>query len=187
MARIPEKRLIAIIIVIIVLLLAGFGIYTFFWWQKTKSLKITVAALRLKSADFAKITTKVDEMNVELAGLDDFVLKASEILPSDKEAGKNGFLELLGRFIEKSGVTQKDLTPPAAGETERQFTRYRYQVTVTGETSEIVKFINEFESHERFFKIDAFNISIDRLGAGVWPEDEKRCTLSISTYTYKSK
>jgi Tfp pilus assembly protein PilO len=186
MARIPEKRLIAIIIVIIVLILGGFGAWTFLLYQKNKEIKVKVAGLRSKSGDYYRIKNDVEQMQKELDGLKEFVLKASQILPSAAEAGKDGFLELYGKFKAKSGIKHEALTPLGRGEEEGQFTRYRYQAKITGDPSQIVKFMNEFESHERFFKIDAFNFSINRLGPGVWPDPEKRCTLTISTYTYKS-
>ncbi|TET36970.1 MAG: hypothetical protein E3J72_07255 [Planctomycetota bacterium] len=185
MARIPEKRLIAIIVVIIVLILGGFGTWTFLLYQKNKDVKTKVAGLRSKSGDYFRIKNDVKQMQTELEGLKEFVLKASQILPSAAVAGTDGFLELCGKFKAKSGIKHEALTPLGKGE-EGQFTRYRYQAKITGDAEQIVKFINEFESHERFFKIDAFKISINRLAPGVWPEPEKRCTVTISTYTYKS-
>ena len=187
MAKSREKKIIAILVIIIVILLGIFGTLTFLLWDKNKEIKDEIAKLSGKKNLFHKVEDTVKQQKKELDGLEDFILRASQILPPQESALTRGFLKLYGKFVKEGGVESQGLTALGAAQEEGEFTRYRYRAEVRGTFSDIVKFFNAIESHERFFKIDNFEIRNKQLGAGVWPEAEKHCNVTISTYTFKER
>ncbi|MHC4662440.1 MAG: hypothetical protein ACYS8W_12190 [Planctomycetota bacterium] len=185
MAKARDKKMIAGLVVIIVILLGVFGTLTFLLWRQNNDIKKEIASLQTKKSDFLRVEENVKQMNKELEGLKDFILRASQILPRRREALYGGFFKLYAKFIRESGVRNRALTPLGAAAVVGEFTRYRYKADVRGTFSQVVKFFREIESHERFFKIDSFEVRNSELGAGVWPDPEKHCSVIISTYTFR--
>ncbi|MHC4663118.1 MAG: hypothetical protein ACYS8W_15765 [Planctomycetota bacterium] len=148
--------------------------------NRKKIAKCNEKRLRLE-----RLENELRDRKAEMVNIENLMVRSAEILPEMSQARGDGFLQIYGSFTGNSGVRNISLAPVSSGEAEGGLRRHRYAAEVRGRFSEIVRFFNEIECHERFFRIDSFQLGCGRNVQQPDPDGLIRCRLTLSTYTFE--
>ncbi|MDE0895755.1 MAG: hypothetical protein OSB10_04145, partial [Planctomycetota bacterium] len=110
----------------------------------------------------------------------------AEILPNEEDI--NNFVRTLRTFEEGSGVRITAVKKKSLSTREKKdFDRVVYQLTFEGDAFELLSFMHQVESDERFMSVPAFKLSSSRIEGGAADRVSHKVTLDVETYVYEPK
>ena len=110
----------------------------------------------------------------------------AEILPNEEDI--NNFVRTLRTFEEGSGVRITAVKKKSLSTREKKdFDRVVYQLTFEGDAFELLSFMHQVESDERFMSVPAFKLSSSRVEGGGADRVSHKVTLDVETYVYEPK
>ena len=111
----------------------------------------------------------------------------AEILPNEEDI--NNFVRTLRAFEEGSGVRITAVKKKKLGTREKNdFDRVVYQLTFEGDVFELLSFMHQVESDERFMSVPAFKLAAKRTDlTGSDGQIAHKVTLDVETYVYEPK
>jgi hypothetical protein len=111
----------------------------------------------------------------------------AEILPNEEDI--NNFVRTLRTFEEGSGVRITAVKKKSLSSREKkEFDRVVYQLTFEGDAFELLSFLHQVESDERFMSVPAFKLAASRSDTGAnMGRVSHKVTLDVETYVYEPK
>ncbi len=185
MAKAGDKKL---MVVLIILFVVAFGVIValcYYRWNDNKKLEQEVDSIQARIGKMELIKAEISDLRQERRRSIEAINDLTKILPTEAETSHSDLLELLRQFATASGVSVTSLLRPTeVPEPGMPIMRYKYEIMVEGTFPQFVRFLNHIERHERFLKVDSFEVA--NLGTGpIWPETpEKKMRLRLTTYTY---
>ena len=178
-----EARKLAISLIIVVVALAGVGTWLVLGMRQAGGLE---TAIEQKGRDLIGLREKVasvPELRQERLKLGSEVEEYETILPSERQL--NELIDSLSIFREKAGLEIRQFTPvreKADAKDVSTYKRVSYELDLTGEYFNFVRFLNLLETDKRFLQVDAFSVK---------QKDENslsnEITLRVSTFVYDPK
>ncbi len=193
---------------LIVAVFCGFlfvGELTIGWTLKSENDEIAgrLSALEARKASAqAKIRT-IPMMQDKAESLSSIVRDYTAILPEKDEVRRDAFVDTITGLCRDSGLTIVKAEPVkvlekarvvsrrdarnAVPQAKEAFTRHKYRFEMTGEFSQLHRFINSVENHPRFLRVDGIELfpSGDSTGLEAASSPDKRLSVMISTYVYE--
>lgn len=170
---------------LVLCLLAGGGM----WWAGglVEEEQVAIEAERQKIQQAEAKIEKIPDLEKQVIVLRENVDTYVKILPEQGEI--NNFLRTVNRFVSQSNVEPKSFIDGKPG-TAGKFDHYSYRIELTATLWQFLKFINLFESYERFVRVKSFTIrgaddkEIARdLAAG--RDARHTISLVVETYVYR--
>jgi Tfp pilus assembly protein PilO len=173
---------------LVLCLAAGGGV----WWAKglveEREQQIATSKDAINAAE-SKIA-KIPDLERDVIILRENVDAYTKILPEQSEV--TDFLRTTERFAYQSGVILNDFLKGATGKKGNKYSHYSYRLEIKATLWQFMKFMNLFESHDRFIRVVSFNLKsaskddIDRAqNAGVFPQHN--ISLVLETFVYEGK
>lgn len=186
MAKAGDKKLVIILIVLFVVAFAVIAALCYHRWNANAKLQEEIESIKLRITKQEKRKARIKVLQEKKSRIVEAINQLTRILPTETQASHQQFLKLLRGFEKDSKIVVRTLLPPKEETNlELRIKRYKYNILLVGEFPQFVQFLNLIERHERFFKVDSFELANERLGADYWPADaEKKIKLQITTYTY---
>ena len=171
------------------------------WGLKSDNDAIDAQLVELDSREAAaeaKIAT-ISEMKEKANDLSNIVRDYTAILPQKDEVLQDAFVDTITGLCRSSGLTiltavpmkvrvkaPKRRVPDQVVEEKEAFTRHKYRFEMTGEFSQLHRFINSVENHPRFLRVDGIQLFPlgDREDLISASKPTKLLTVEISTYVY---
>ncbi len=160
----------------------------FMIWREIRQisdLQTKIADSETKLSDLSIEVADLSELLAERAFLEQTLEEDVKILPDEKEVAD--FLYTLDDVREEAKVSPNVQCKPQLFTTLKPpkgsgLVPHTWELTVDGPFAALVKFVNLFEIHEQFFRVDGFEIkqSLD-------DPDERNMKLKITTFTYEPK
>lgn len=170
-------------------LAAGGGI----WWAKgvVEQVETEIVATEQKIDDAKRKIDQIPDLEKEVIILRENVEAYTKILPEQSEV--NDFLRTANRFALQSGVNVSAFLKGVTGSKRgNKYSHYSYRLEIEATLWQFLKFINLFESYDRFVRVVQFDIKpadregIDRaLAEGKDPRH--RMALVVETFVYEGK
>ncbi len=165
---------------------AGFGV----WWaeglveeerqaRQTKNEQIATAQVKID-----KIPHTEKEVIILRENLDEYV----KILPDSKDL--NNFFRIANQFAAQSGVSLRALQPAASGAGKGgSFSRVAYRMELSGTIWQFLKFMNSWESYERFVSVTDLVLTSgakrNRTASATQEEIRHVVKMTVETYMYR--
>ena len=178
-----QQKLILSIAVVLVVLAALAG--ALYWeWKKLSAAQADLAAKEQEAQQLhQRIQNDIPRLKKELAEKQARVAEYEKTLPSAKEV--ESMDETLNAYKLQAGVQLLERRP--VRETGRRqvpgqvqlYYKYSYRLTMTADFFAWVKFVNLLENHERFIRVDEFDVKVEDEESGLL-----NITMKISTFSY---
>ncbi|MDE0960528.1 MAG: type 4a pilus biogenesis protein PilO [Planctomycetota bacterium] len=177
------------------------GEFVIGWGLKSDNDALDAQLVKLdtrKASAEAKIVT-IPEMKEKASVLSNIVRDYTAILPQKDEVMQDAFVDTITGLCRSSGLTiltavpmtvrvksPKRRIPNQVVEEKEAFTRHKYRFEMTGEFSQLHRFINSVENHPRFLRVDGIQLFPvgDRSDLVTASQPTKLLTVEISTYVY---
>lgn len=184
MAQMSEKRIMLTIVGATVLLVGGAfgGVYWVEGKIEEENQKITALDGQITAAEQKK--AKIPKQENEVIILRENIAEYVKILPPTSELTR--FARTVNSFTQNSGVVLTHLTPSQESHDKRSaFTRFTFDMRLTGTLWQFMKFMNMFESYKRFVKVSNFRLTAGRAASGQSPDEiVHQVSMSVDTYNY---
>lgn len=172
---------------LLVALAAGGGI----WWSRglVDDVSTKIVADKKAISDAQAKIDKINELESQVIILRENVDTYSKILPDDGEY--NEFLRVTHRFGYMSGVSLGDVQKGSSGK-RGKYSHYSYRVELTATLWQFMKFINLYESYDRFIRVVSYSLkAADRddvaQAAAKDADPSHKISLVLETYVYAGK
>ena len=184
MAKLTEKQMLLTVVGTGVFLagIGGAGI----WWAKglIEEEKKSIEKIQAETKTAEGKIKKIPDVESDVITLRENVGEYVKILPEDDYI--TNFIRNTQKFLGQSGVRIKNITPGKPGN-KGKFDQYSYRLVLDGTLWQFLKFINEFESFERFVRVKEFALSSgdgkqELLEGG---EVLHQITMEVETFVYR--
>lgn len=190
MAKLNEnKKLLVTGGVVAALCAAGSGgVY----WAKgmVREKQEQIAGMRAEIASARQKIRKIPAVEHDVIILRENVHEYVKILPEENEL--NNFVRTASLFQKQAGVgalTKFEPGRPGKAGKGSSYKRYTYRFEFTATLWQFLKFLNLFESHERFIKVKSFTLtsgeSRGSQASGGTGDVRHRIAMEVETYVYK--
>ncbi len=183
MGQMTEKQIMLTIGISGVLLSAAAfgGVYWTNGWIEEENVRIKTLDKKIADAEKKKARIPKDENDVVI--LRENVAEYVKILPERTEL--TNFTRTVNSFTQNSGVAVTSLQPAnRRGGKKSAFRQYQYNLSFTGSLWQFMKFMNMFESYNRFVKITNFRLVAGKVLDEAPENVIHTFSMSVVTYTY---
>ena len=180
-----QKLILSVVVVVLVAAAIGGGLY---WgWKQLEAAQQDLEKKKQEEQELRhQIEVEIPKLKEELDSKRDLVATYEKTLPSAKEIEEMD--ETLNRYKLQAGVTLESRQPErrrVTGGARAQvlpYDEYSYQLSLEGDFFAWVEFLRLLENHERFIRVDAFDV---RVVEGEEEEEEKlEVTTKVSTFSF---
>ena len=183
MPRPDERSALLITVVVVILVAIGIGVGLFFTYRELGNVREANADLYKRIRDAEKKKSMIPALEEEISVMLGDLVLYEEILPDEKEI--ENIMDLLNDFKKEAEIEIISLTPQraraVAQAVQQNYERHAYSIKLRGTYFRIMRFINLLETHNRFIRIDKFDIKQKDMDLLI-----NDITLDISTFSFKA-
>jgi len=182
MPRPDERAALLITVVVVITAVIGISVGLFFSYRELEKVRQANADLEKRISEAENKKSRIPALEEEISVMLADLVLYEEILPDEKEI--ENIMDLLNDFKKEAKVEIISLTPQRArGVTlagQQNYERYTYTIKLQGTYFTVMRFINLLETHNRFIRIDKFDIKQKDMDSLI-----NDTTLTISTFSFK--
>lgn len=177
-----QKLILSVAVVLVVLAAIAAGLY---WqWNKLSTAQADLAAKEQEAAQLRqRIDVDVPRLKKELVEKQARVADYEKTLPSAKEI--EAMDETLNAYKLRAGVkllerrpVRETVRPRPPGQVQLYY-KYSYRLSMLADFFAWGKFVNLLENHERFIRVDEFDVKVEDEATGLL-----NITMKVSTFSY---
>jgi Tfp pilus assembly protein PilO len=183
MPRPDERQALIITVIVVVLAVVAIGAGLFFTYRELGQLNEENANLDAKITDAQNKVNKIPDLKKQVSILLADLVLYEEILPDEKEI--ENIQDLFNDFKKEASIEIVSVRPKAVRTSMRpvqaNYDQHTYDLKLVGTYYQFMKFVNLLETHNRFIKVDTFEIrqkDPDSLISDI--------ALTISTFSFKA-
>ena len=184
MARLNQKQTLLVIAGVTVLLCGGAGGGVYWAQGLIEEERVQIEKKEKSIGDARKKIKKIPSIEDKVIVLRENVAEYVKILPKDAELSK--FTRAAQTFGALSGISIDRFVPVRGGAKGGAFRRVSYQYQFSATLWQFMKFMNFFESYDRFVRVRDFNLSKgskQKVGDDV----VHAIRMTVETYVYNPK